>query len=83
MEFGIQKCACIILKRGKTISFDGIKAGKFPHWNREREIQGSGRVRCWICLAGGNESKTDNGILPQDTIDSEVEVERSQCFGSY
>ena len=24
IEFGIQKCACIILKRGKTTSFDGI-----------------------------------------------------------
>ena len=77
MEFGIQKCACIILKRGKTISFDGIKAAKFPHWNTERNTS------IWGCLAGGNESKTGKGILPQDKIDSEVEVERSQCFGSY
>ena len=82
MEFGIQKCACIILKRGKTISFDGIKAAKFPHWNTERNTS-TGRVRCWRCLAGGNESKTGKGILPQDKIDSEVEVERSQCFGSH
>jgi len=25
MEFGIQKCACIIFKRGKIDSFDSIK----------------------------------------------------------
>ena len=24
MEFGIQNCACVILKRGKTTFFDGI-----------------------------------------------------------
>ena len=83
MESGIQKCACIILKRGKTISFDGIKAAKFPSIWHQASIQASGRVRCWRCLAGGNESKTGKGILPQDKIDSELEVERSQCFGSY
>ena len=47
MEFGIQNCACVILKRGKTTFFDGIesylKAGKFPHWN-------GGRVTSiWAC----------------------------------
>lgn len=28
MEFGIQKCACIIFKRGKIISFDSIKLSR-------------------------------------------------------
>ena len=46
MEFGIQKCACIILKRGKTISIDVIIPEKFLHWNRERNTS------IWAVICG-------------------------------
>ena len=46
-------------------------------------LQVSGHARGWRYFPGGNESKTDKEVLSKDMIESEVEVERRQCYGSY
>lgn len=77
-----------ILKGEKTTNFDGIK---LPAEGREISAlqQEEGYKYLGVLEASdvlqelGIENKTDKGILSQDKIDSEVEVEQRLCCRSY
>ena len=80
VEFGIQKCACIILKRGKTTSFDGIN---LPAEEEEISALEQGEGFKYLGVLEELKTKLTKGILSQDKIDSEVKAEQRLCCRSY